>query len=121
MLTAKSRIYINIVNSDVGVTVTRNGGFKCELQKMDAYFLVNADFASKSERKEVRQFFHRLYSWLFKLKIIYIIAERAPLITSVLFSCWWQLNKGVHWHVSVLAVLPYDSSFDPCKGFQYSP
>lgn len=37
MLTAKSRIYIDIVNSDVGVTVTRNGGFKCELQKMDAF------------------------------------------------------------------------------------
>ena len=51
MLTAKSRIYIDIVNSDVGVTVTRNGGFKCELQKMDAYFLVKADFASKSEGK----------------------------------------------------------------------
>ena len=33
MLTAKPRIYIDIVNSDIGVTVTRNGGFKCELQK----------------------------------------------------------------------------------------
>lgn len=56
MLTAKSRIYIDIVNSDVGVTVTRNGGFKCELQKMDASFLVQANFASKSERKEVLHF-----------------------------------------------------------------
>ena len=57
MLTAKSRIYIDIVNSDVGVTVTRNGGFKCELQKMDASFLVQANFASKSEGKEVLHFF----------------------------------------------------------------
>ena len=73
MLTAKSRIYIDIVNSDVGVTVTRNGGFKCDLQKMDAFFLVQANFASKSERKEVRHFSHPLYSWLFKLKIIYVI------------------------------------------------
>ena len=47
MLTAKSRIYIDIVNSDVGVTVTRNGGFKCELQKMDAFFLSSSKFCEQ--------------------------------------------------------------------------
>lgn len=62
MLTAKPRIYIDIVNSDIGVTVTRNGGFKCELQKkMDAYCVFNADLESKLKKKG-STFFRRLYS-----------------------------------------------------------
>ena len=57
MLTAKSRIYIDIVNSDVGVTVTRNGGFKCELQKMDAFFLSSSKFCEQIWKKRGSTFF----------------------------------------------------------------